>query len=260
MTLFLGKTLFIFGKSSKIRRFCINLLKTDIYQYFMLMMIIFTFFVLALRDPFSDPYQDANFILFIIEIVIYAVFFIEFLMKIIANGFLFNGWDSYLIFPLNILDFILLVFEPLYFLRIESFCFKVFRFLRFFQVGPYSRNLNLILKTAFLSLPNLIKLTSILIIIMTIFSVFGIKYLKGIMYECDDIIDENLLNLIKTKTDCLDYGGVWILTDLNFDSLGEAFLTLFFVSGTENWIPILYEMNCYFKKIFFLKISSLGFD
>ena len=235
----IGKTLFVFGTTSKLRKFCFHVIKNDVYQYFMLVMILLTFIVLAMRDPFSNTLEGTNFILFVIEIVIYVTFLLEFLLKIISFGFLINGWDSYLISLLNIMDCILLVFEAIYFLRVESFCFKILRLLRFFKVGPYSRNLSLILKTTLLSLPNLIKLTTILVIIITIFSVFGIRHLKGIMYDCDGIEEEDIIDFIKTKADCFDYGGVWILKELNFETLGEAFLTLFFVSGTENWITIL---------------------
>ena len=44
------------------------------------------------------------------------------------------------------------------------------------------------------------------IIIMTIFSVFGINYLKEAMYNCEEMT-EKFLESVKTKAECFDYGG-----------------------------------------------------
>lgn len=35
------------------------------------------------------------------------------------------------------------------------------------------------------------------------------------------------LGLIKTKADCLNYGGEWFTPDLNYDSISQSLLTLF---------------------------------
>lgn len=206
----------------------------------MLLVIIASFVVLALRDPFSHPQEGMNFNLIIFEIIIYIIFFLECVVKIIANGLVFNGWDSYLFSLMNLLDVILLVFEAVYLFKMESFCFKILRLLRFFQVGPYAKNLSLVLKTTLLSLPYLCKLLVILILIMIGFSVFAIKCLKGAMYFCEGFAEEEFGDLIRTRADCFDYGGDWLIRELNFDNLSNSFLTLFFVSATENWLPILY--------------------
>ena len=207
----------------------------------MLILIIFSFIILATRDHFSHPLKSSNLILFRLEIVIYAFFLLEFFIKTISNGFLLNGWNSFLLSPINMLDFILLMIEPFYLLQKESFPWKVLRLLRFFFSGPYSSILILVLRTMLMliSLPNLIKLSMIFVTTLTIFAVFGKKYLKNLMFSCTEFGNSLTKLEIHTNTDCMDYGGDWLANDLNFDNFINVYLTLFFVSGSENWIPIL---------------------
>lgn len=205
----------------------------------MLILIVFSFIVLAARDHFSHPLESTNLILFRLEIVLYVFFLLEFLIKSISNGFALNGWNSYLLSPINMLDFVLLVIEPIYLSQNQSFPWKVLRLLRFFFSGPYSADLILILQTTLFSLPNLIKLAMIFVTALTIFAVFGKKYLKSLMFSCTEFGNSFTKPEIHTNTDCMDYGGDWLASDLNFDNFVNAYLTLFFVSGSENWIPIL---------------------
>jgi len=46
--------------------------------------------------------------------------------------------------------------------------------------------------------------------------------------------------LLKSKYDCIDYGGDWIIRDSNFDNIFEAMSTMFKVSLTEGWLDIMY--------------------
>ena len=50
-------------------------------------------------------------------------------------------------------------------------------------------------------------------------------------------IDEH----VKTKFECLDYGGEWINTDSNFDNVGQSMITLFNVMTTEGWIDVMWS-------------------
>lgn len=201
----------------------------------MMVQIVFTFIVLSLRDPFLNPFEKRNLVLFYFEIILYFIFLSEFFLKIIANGFLLNGWNSYILSSINILDFVLLILEPVYFFRNEIFPWKVLRLLRFFV----DDRISLITKTALVSFPNLAKLVAIFVLIITIFGVFAKKYLKSSLFYCTTI-EKTYLDFVQTNTDCLDYGGDWISRDLNFDDTLSIFKTLVFVSGSENWIPILY--------------------
>ena len=42
-------------------------------------------------------------------------------------------------------------------------------------------------------------------------------------------------HLVITKWDCLNYGGEWIVPDLNFDTISNSFQTLASIQNSENW-------------------------
>ena len=76
-------------------------------------MILFFIFVssvtLILSNPLNDPESTLTKVLNILDICITVVFFIEFLLKVIAYGFMMNGKDSYLRNIWNLLDFIIVI-------------------------------------------------------------------------------------------------------------------------------------------------------
>tara|TARA_B110000285_G_C14764165_1_gene440928 strand:- start:109 stop:411 length:303 start_codon:yes stop_codon:yes gene_type:complete len=49
------------------------------------------------------------------------------------------------------------------------------------------------------------------------------------------------MDLINTKQDCLDQGGVWENTHQNFDNTLAAMNTLFQMTTTEGWIGVMYS-------------------
>ena len=49
------------------------------------------------------------------------------------------------------------------------------------------------------------------------------------------------LDLIKNKWDCYNYGGEWVVPDMNYDSVSHSFLVLFCLQSTEGWIPTMYS-------------------
>ena len=47
--------------------------------------------------------------------------------------------------------------------------------------------------------------------------------------------------LIRTKWDCLNYGGEWITPDFNYDKIGRSFVTLTSLSSNEGWSQVLFS-------------------
>jgi len=39
----------------------------------------------------------------------------------------------------------------------------------------------------------------------------------------------------------LNYGGIWINNDQNFDNIIQAIMTLYQVSTTEGWVNVMYN-------------------
>ena len=60
-------------------------------------------------------------------------------------------------------------------------------------------------------------------------------------FEHLDLEKSQKASLIRTKWDCLNYGGEWINSDFNYDKIGRSFVTLTSLQGNEGWINVLYN-------------------
>ena len=69
-------------------------------------MIIVASITLAIENPLTDPNSQRNKILSIVDILTTVFFSVEVIIKVIANGLIFNGKNSYLLNKWNIIDFI----------------------------------------------------------------------------------------------------------------------------------------------------------
>jgi hypothetical protein len=66
---------------------------------------------MAVDSPLNDPKSTLSRVLNTVDMVITSFFALESLGKIITYGFIFNGPDSYLRVPWNIMDFIIVIFS-----------------------------------------------------------------------------------------------------------------------------------------------------
>lgn len=173
-----------------------------------------------------------------LEILFFVFFLAEFLLKVVAYGFLFNGKDSCLMKTGELLDFLLLILNIYEISQGFSSNFKSLRMLKFFFIGPYRRSLKVVVKTMILCIPNLIKIGIITVYVMFFFSFFAVKVLRNRLFQCMNVDFEEFHPL--TKADCLDFGGDWIRKDFNFDNISKALYSLFAVASTEGWIWLSY--------------------
>ena len=71
----------------------------------------------------------------------------------------------------------------------------------------------------------------------------------GTFFHCEsDLIEPAALHekcrkndplCIKTKMDCLNFGGNWVNQEYNFDNIGSAIIYLFVLATTEGWVGLM---------------------
>ena len=180
--------------------------------------------------------------------MITAIFCLESLLKIIVYGFVINGPESYLRISWNIMDFIIVIFSIISILLsdLNIQFIKVIRMLRVLRpLRMISRNEGL--KLAVLSLinavPSIINALVISILFYILFGIFGTNYFKGTFYYCvtDNISSFTNVSDLITKWDCLNSGGEWINSIINFDNILFSMMSLFILSSTEGWTDIMYK-------------------
>jgi hypothetical protein len=84
---------------------------------------------------------------------------------------------------------------------------------------------------------------NVLLVCWFFFLIFGIvlvNYFKGTFYYCR-LPEAFETAEIDTWQDCLDHGGYWINQFFNFDNILKAMMTLFTMSTTEGWLPVMYN-------------------
>lgn len=111
------------------------------------------------------------------------------------------------------------------------------RLLRLMKLIEKSKFLQAASRTIIKSL----KQTLVIILIgsgfILMFSVAAITYFRGLFFRCDfSTIPKQFMYQVSSKWECLDYGGVWVNPYPNFDNTKNAFILLFEMMTTENWV------------------------
>ena len=185
------------------------------------------------------------------DVVLTTLFTVECLINIILFGFICNGKQSYARDPWNIMDMIV-VFFSLLTLFIKSAAsaeelniLKVFRMLRVLRPLRFlKRNLGLKIQAVSLikAIPGIINLMLISLLLLMIFGIQAVGLLKGKFHYCDmSYVPEYAISEIKTKWDCIDYGGDWINNEGNFDDVISAMTTMFGMMSTEGWLHVMWN-------------------
>jgi hypothetical protein len=180
-----------------------------------------------------------------------VIFFLEMVLKILSLGFLFNGEGSYLRDGWCMLDFVIVMIS-LISIPLKQYNFTYLKSIRMLRVlKPLRmiqrlRSLRLAIVSLIKSVPNIANLLVIIAFFIFLFAILGTTLFKGKFARCDteqltDLSYQDNLRLIRSKEDCLNYGGDWVNPDLNFDSTPTAFITLFTVMSTEGWIGVMWD-------------------
>ena len=180
------KSLYFFTAKNKLRKKLYKISVNLWFEYFILLVVLISSILIAWDNPLAS--SDMKGFLLKIDYGITAIFTIEMVIKIIAQGFIFCGPKSYFLSIWNKMDFfIVLVSVMSYFASDVLKIFKVFRLLRTIKpLKLVSKNdgLKIALKTMLKAAPNLLQLMIILFIFFVLCGVFMVNVLKGTFHDC----------------------------------------------------------------------------
>jgi len=133
----------IFKADNKLRVFLEKIIHHRRYENFIVVCILITAVQLALETPTIDPSSKLKSILYWINVSTLILFTVEFFVKLIVLGLIFNGSHSFFKNIWNVNDFIILIFSYLYLSSIAT-SFKLVKTLKFMKaLRLISRNHNL---------------------------------------------------------------------------------------------------------------------
>ena len=190
-------SLWMFGMNNGCRKFMLKITTQKPYakwfENFIIFLIVISSIQLTLENPLLDPNGWQADSLKWCDRVMTVLFLLEVIIKVIANGFLFNGPDSYLRIGWNRLDFVIVVISIISVTisdeQSESLAaFKVIRMARLLRpIRVISKNdgLRISIQALYVSVPAILNLLVIVLLFMVIFGIVGVNLFKGKFEYCD---------------------------------------------------------------------------
>lgn len=115
------------------------------------------------------------------------IFLIEFMMKVIATGFVFNGKESYLRSSINIVDFFIVIVSVFSLFTDSDLSFfkvvRVLRLLRPLRVIQRNEGLKIAVQALLMAVPNILYVSVIALLFFAIFGMTGVNMFKGRFYS-----------------------------------------------------------------------------
>lgn len=215
--------------------------KSRIFRSFYLLMVLVSSITMAFEPPSeanrkADIHKDATTFFLILDLVFFAIFFVEFLVKVIARGVVF-GPRTYFRKNKNRFDFFLLVvqlvsaFVPRDISYIRGF--RTLRALRPLRILPRIQTVRNYFLAIVGSANRIVSIALLALFSLFLFGILGVSLFSGRFNFCND-------PSIDTSSECVgvftnDLGIVvpraWIVPESSFDNVFKAMRLLLEVSS-----------------------------
>ncbi|KAF9296993.1 calcium channel protein [Mortierella antarctica] len=269
---FRHRSLFIFGPQNRLRRALQrfvtpgrgyrtegereNVLLSRPFNLLVTLAILACVIVGAMTGPvwrlkqFRKPEEDRSVVIPITDYVFPAIFTVEFLIRVVADGFIFTP-DAYFKTLWNKIDFFVLLtfYAPLVANLTDSQGVS-----RFFRSLKALRALRLINQSAYIKgtfhavlvagFPQLFNATLLSITLIIPFAIYGMRMFSGLFFSCNDDSDT-----VRSIYDCIgNYNTsdgllvprVWSNPhEYSFNNFGASFLILFEIVSQEGWTGVM---------------------
>ncbi|XP_078326077.1 voltage-dependent calcium channel type A subunit alpha-1-like isoform X8 [Crassostrea virginica] len=245
-------SMFIFGPTNPIRRFCHFVVNLRYFDLFIMIVICASSFALATEEPVNEK-AFRNQILNYFDYVFTVVFTVEMILKVIDLGvFLHPG--SYCRNLWNILDATVVIcalvaffFEDTATKNLNTIkSMRVLRVLRPLKTINRVPKLKAVFDCVVNSLKNVANILIVYMLFQLIFAVIAVQLFKGKFFYCTDeskSTEEECRGQFFSYEEIDDSPTVknreWLRHDFHYDNLFEAMLTLFTVTTGEGWPAIL---------------------
>ncbi|CAO2597213.1 Sodium channel protein type 7 subunit alpha [Lemmus lemmus] len=226
-----------------IRKTCCKIVENSWFTCFIGMVTLLSTGTLALEDIYIDQRKTIKILLEYADMIFAYIFILEMLLKWVAYGFkayFSNGWYKLdfmvvLVFCLSLIGKTREDLKPL----------TSIKFLRALRVLSQFERMKVVLRA-------LVKITSptwsvFLICLMTwlLFSIMGVYLFAGKFYKCIDPTSGETFSILEVinKSQCenliFNESMPWENDKLNFDNVGNGFLSLFQVATFNGWLRIM---------------------
>ena len=250
------KTLFYFNSTNPIRLFCTELVSHKYFEYCIRIIIVASIVEAAFDTPINRLNASTNFYRYF-DLLFISLFSIEFILKIIAMGFIFHS-TSYLRNPWNRFDFIILCLQCIGFIADTQDSTGVARVLRVSKAIRVLRIINQFkgIKSIFsfivLAFSRIVDASLLSLLVFVPFALYGNYVYMDLFNSCNDdkVVNKEqcvgVFNMISQLNISIVVPRVWknhYSPFFHFDTFGTSLLTMFVLSTSESWTDIFNLAN-----------------
>ncbi|XP_058643526.1 sodium channel, voltage-gated, type I-like, alpha isoform X4 [Onychostoma macrolepis] len=230
-----------------LRQTCYNIVEHGWFETFIVFMILLSSGALAFEDIYLDSRKTVKTILEFADKVFTYIFILEMLLKWVAYGFAkyFTNLWCWLDFIIVDVSLISLVANALNYSELGAI--KSLRTLRAFRpLRALSRfeGMRVVVNALLGAIPSIMNVLLVCLIFWLIFSIVGVNYFAGKFYECVNKSTGKRMSSadISNETECKKSPNElnWRNSKINFDNVGNGYLSLLQVATFKGWMPIMY--------------------
>ncbi|XP_058476873.1 sodium channel protein type 4 subunit alpha A isoform X1 [Solea solea] len=241
------------GKGKKwwnLRRTCFTIVEHDWFETFIIFMILLSSGALAFEDINIEKRRTIKIILEYGDKVFTYVFIIEMLLKWVAYGFktyFTNAW-CWLDFLIVDISLISLVANWMGYSELGPIkSLRTLRALRPLRALSRFEGMRVVVNALVGAIPSIFNVLLVCLIFWLIFSIMGVNLFAGKFYRCINTTTDEvfLLSEVYNKSECLAISEAtqearWVNVKVNFDNVGQGYLSLLQVATFKGWMDIMY--------------------
>lgn len=197
--------------------------------------------IYASDDPKESSSSGLKRVIGTIDMIVWCIFVLEWLVRVLVLIFV-DSMQSYTVMSI-FFDMVILILGFFTFIGYEKFSYaKIFRTFKVMVVMSKINFVEQIVKYLALSLKNIVSIYLYLMLLYLCFAVIFVRSQGGAMFYCDTSnIEPRFVRPSLAKVECVDFGGDWVNSPVNFDNVYNAWKALFVLSTGDGWIDMLWR-------------------
>ncbi|XP_032891306.1 sodium channel protein type 4 subunit alpha-like [Amblyraja radiata] len=234
-----------------LRKTCFKIVEHNWFESFIIFMILLSSGALAFEDIYIEDRKTIKILLEYLDQVFTYVFVVEMLLKWTAYGFktyFTNAW-CWLDFMIVDVSLISLAAKILGYDQLGPIkSLRTLRALRPLRALSRFEGMRVVVNALVGAIPSIMNVLLVCLIFWLIFSIMGVNLFAGKYFKCINTTDSKMfpIDVINNKTDCENHISMypdevrWVNVKVNFDNVGQGYLSLLQVATFKGWMDIMY--------------------
>ncbi|XP_043531181.1 sodium channel protein type 4 subunit alpha-like [Chiloscyllium plagiosum] len=234
-----------------LRKTCFRIVEHNWFETFIIFMILLSSGALAFEDIYIEDRKVIKTLLEYADQVFTYIFVVEMLLKWIAYGFktyFTNAW-CWLDFMIVDVSLISLTAKILGYDELGPIkSLRTLRALRPLRALSRFEGMRVVVNALVGAIPSIMNVLLVCLIFWLIFSIMGVNLFAGKFAKCINITSSELypIEKINNMSDCMDLitqhpgEARWLNLKVNFDNVGQGYLSLLQVATFKGWMAIMY--------------------